>query len=159
MQKLKAVLSTALIKEKIQKFCKIRGTFLFIAFIVVYNVLISAAQQSDSVIHTHIYTFFKKIFFSIMVYHRILTIVLWDTQQDLAIYYSLHLLTPTSHSIPPQNNIYISLCAVLVKRCPVQLDKFVLLTLQIISLTITFLSLEYLILFYLVNLPNLEYWT
>ena len=45
----------------------------FIEVQLIYNVvLISAVQQSDSVIH--IYTFFF-IFFSIMVYHRILNIV------------------------------------------------------------------------------------
>ena len=45
---------------------------------LMYNaVLISAVQQSDSVIHTH--SFFN-IFFSMMVYRRILNIVLCDTQ-------------------------------------------------------------------------------
>ena len=40
---------------------------------LVYNVvLISAVQQSDSVIHIHTFVF---ILFSIMVYHRILNIV------------------------------------------------------------------------------------
>ena len=52
--------------------------FLKIYFIevwLIYNVvLISAVQQSDSVIHIYIYTFFF-IFFSMMVYHRILNIV------------------------------------------------------------------------------------
>ena len=43
-----------------------------------YNVLISAVQQSASVIH--IYTFFFFIFFSIMVYHKILNIVLCAVQ-------------------------------------------------------------------------------
>ena len=46
---------------------------LFYSSIVIYSVvLISAVQQSDSVIH--IYTFFF-VFFSIVVYHRILNIV------------------------------------------------------------------------------------
>ena len=43
----------------------------FIEVKLIYNVvLISAVQQSDSVIHT---SFF--IFFSIMVYHKVLNIV------------------------------------------------------------------------------------
>ena len=55
----------------------LRGPFFkklyFIEVSLVYNVvLISAVQQSDSVILT--YTFFF-IFFSIMIYHRILNIV------------------------------------------------------------------------------------
>ena len=46
---------------------------------MIYNVVaISAIQQSDSVIH--IYTFFFKIFFSIMVDHRILNIVPYAIQ-------------------------------------------------------------------------------
>ena len=45
----------------------------FIEVLLIYSVvLISAVQQSDSFIHR--YTFFF-IFFSIMVYHRILDIV------------------------------------------------------------------------------------
>ena len=65
-------------------------------------MLISAIQKSGSIIH--IYTFFF-IFFSIMVYHRILNIVPCAIQQDLvgyptnkALYNSLHLLTPASQS-------------------------------------------------------------
>ena len=45
---------------------------------LIYNVFISAIQQSDSVIHTYLYIYvysFKKIFFSITVYPRILNIV------------------------------------------------------------------------------------
>ena len=50
-----------------------KKTFFFIEVSSIYNVvLISAVQQNDSVIHIH--TFFL-IFFSIMVYHRILNIV------------------------------------------------------------------------------------
>ena len=46
---------------------------------MIYNVvLITAVQQSDSVIR--MYTFFLYIFFSIMVYHRILNIVLCAIQ-------------------------------------------------------------------------------
>ena len=50
---------------------------IFIAVELVYSVvLISAVQQSDSVIHTYIYIYmFFFIFFSIMVYHRRLNIV------------------------------------------------------------------------------------
>ena len=47
--------------------------FYFIEVWLIYSVvLISAVQQSDSL--THIYTFFF-IFFSTVVYHRILNIV------------------------------------------------------------------------------------
>ena len=46
-------------------------------------MLISAVQQSDSVIH--IYTLFF-IFFSIIVYYRILNIVPCAIQQDLVVY-------------------------------------------------------------------------
>ena len=47
--------------------------FFFIEVQLIYNVvLISAVQQSDSFIHIHAFFF---IFFSIMVYHRILNIV------------------------------------------------------------------------------------
>ena len=65
-------------------------------------MLISAVQHSDSVIH--IYTFFF-IFFSIMVYPRILNIVPCATSRTLLFIHSmcnsLHLLTPNSQSIPP----------------------------------------------------------
>ena len=47
---------------------------------VYYAVLISAVQQSASL--GHVGTFFF-IFFSVMVYHRILNIVACATQQDL----------------------------------------------------------------------------
>ena len=40
------------------------------------NVLITAVQQSDSVIHLYIYIIDIYIFFSIMIYHRILNTVL-----------------------------------------------------------------------------------
>ena len=53
----------------------IKLTYLKIYFIevqLIYNVvLISTIQQSDSIIHMYAFCF---IFFSIMVYHRILTI-------------------------------------------------------------------------------------
>ena len=57
-------------------------SFFFFAYVfkiyfmevqLIYNVvLVSGVQQNDSVIHT--YTFFF-IFFSIMVYHRIVNVV------------------------------------------------------------------------------------
>ena len=51
---------------------------------MLYNVVsISAVQQSDSVIHT--YTFFF-IFFSIMAYPRILSIVPCAAQYDFVVY-------------------------------------------------------------------------
>ena len=67
-----------------------------------YNVvLISVVQQSDLVIHVH--TFFL-IFFSIMVYHRILNIypVLYSRTLLFIhpIYNNLRLLTPNFQSIP-----------------------------------------------------------
>ena len=72
---------------------------------LIYNVvLISAAQQTDSVIHTHI--LFQIL--SIRVHHRILNIVSCVTvlvnRTVLLIYLkysSLHLLTPNSQPIPP----------------------------------------------------------
>ena len=74
--------------------------FFFIEVQLIYNIfLISAVQQSDSVIHSFL------IFFSIMVYHRILNTVLYAISRTLlfihSIYNSLHLLTPNSYSIPP----------------------------------------------------------
>ena len=63
--------------------------FFLIEVWLIYNVvLISAVQQSESVIH--IYTFFF-IFFSIMVYPRTLNIVHCTTQQNLVVhlFYSL----------------------------------------------------------------------
>ena len=49
---------------------------------LIYNVvLISAVQQSDSVIQTFFF-----IFFSIMVYHRMLNIAPCVIQQDLVIF-------------------------------------------------------------------------
>ena len=52
----------------------------FIEVQLIYNiVLISTVQQNDSVIHMY-------AFFSIMVYHRILNIVLCDVHEDLVVY-------------------------------------------------------------------------
>ena len=66
-------------------------------------MLIVAVQHSDSVIY--IYSFF--IFFSILVYHRILSIVLFPVLHSRtmlfnhSLYNSLRVLTPTSLSILP----------------------------------------------------------
>ena len=61
------------------------------SFSLIYNiVLISGAQQSDSVI-IYIYPRFK-IFFSIMVYHSILNIVLCAIQQNLVFWVFLGFL-------------------------------------------------------------------
>ena len=66
-------------------------------------MLTSPVQQSDSVIHMHTFIF---IFFSIMVYHRILNIVpcaISRTLSYLSIYSIcnvLHLLTQNSQSSP-----------------------------------------------------------
>ena len=63
-------------------------TFLFLNFILLRSYwftmlcLISAIQQSDSVMH--IYTFCSH--FPIMVYHRILNVVLCALQKDLVVY-------------------------------------------------------------------------
>ena len=58
--------------------CPFKFSFIFLNVIeveLVYNVvLISAIQQNESVIHTYF-----SIFFSIMVYHRILNIVQYRT--------------------------------------------------------------------------------
>ena len=57
--------------------------FIFLKYSWFYNILISAVQQSDSVIHR--YTFFF-IFFSIMIYPRILNIAPHAIQEDLVVY-------------------------------------------------------------------------
>ena len=57
--------------------------FSFIEVYLIYNVvLVSAVQQSDSLIHIYIYIF---IYFSIMVYQRILNIVPCAIQWDLVV--------------------------------------------------------------------------
>ena len=71
-------------------------------------MLISGVQQSDPVMrtdtHTHTHTFFF-VFFSIMVYHRILSIVPLLCSMALlfihSVYNSMHLLIPHSQSFPP----------------------------------------------------------
>ena len=51
--------------------------FLKIEVQSIYNVVsVTAVLQKDSEIHTHTHTFFFKIFFSVMAYHGILSIVL-----------------------------------------------------------------------------------
>ena len=66
------------------------NSVFFAEVYLLYNVVISAIQQSDSVlyiyiyIYTHTHTLFF-IFFSIFV-HRILNIVLSAIQQDLVAY-------------------------------------------------------------------------
>ena len=71
--------------------------YLFVQVELTYNiVLISAVQRSDSVIH--IYILF--IFFSIMVYHKMLNMVPCAVGQDMLFIHSghnsLHLLVPNS---------------------------------------------------------------
>ena len=71
--------------------------YLFVQVELTYNiVLISAVQRSDSVIH--IYILF--IFFSIMVYHKMLNMVPCAVGQDMLFSHSghnsLHLLVPNS---------------------------------------------------------------
>ena len=67
-------------------------------------VLISATQQSDSVIHLYIFFF---MFCSIVIYHRILIefFVLYNRTLLFIhpLYNSLYLLTSISHSSPPHN--------------------------------------------------------
>ena len=60
-------------------------TIYFIEVWLIYSVvLISTLQESDSVTHIHIYIL--HIFFSIMVYRRILNIVPCAMHQDLLVY-------------------------------------------------------------------------
>ena len=75
--------------------------FYFIEVQLIYNfVLISTVQQSDSVI----YIFFSYSF-STVAYHRILNIVLCDTQQDLFVY---PFYTCQSASTNPKFPIHLS---------------------------------------------------
>ena len=53
-------------------------------WVIELNWVITTVQQSDSMIHTHTYTFFF-IFFSIMFYHRILTVIPCAIQLDLVV--------------------------------------------------------------------------
>jgi len=75
-------------------------------------MLISAVQQSDSVIYIYIYIYIYThtlsfIFLSLMVYHRIFSIVSCAISKTFihSVYNSLHLLIPNSHSIPPPSPI------------------------------------------------------
>ena len=78
-------------------------SFLKILVQLIYNVmLISAVQQSDSVIHIDFF-----IFFCIMVYHRIWNVVASAMEQDLRTLLFIHhvcdsWLVPNSQSFPPQ---------------------------------------------------------
>ena len=74
--------------------------FFLVKVQLIYSVvLISAVQQSASVIH--IYILF--IFFSIMVYHQLLNIAPCATQQNLVIhpFYIYQFASSNSHSISP----------------------------------------------------------
>ena len=78
-------------------------------------MLISAIQQSDSVTHTYI--FFT--FFSIMVYHRMLNIVLYS-RTLLSIHFlcnSLYLLIPNSQSFPPLSPLPLGNCTSVLYFC------------------------------------------
>ena len=58
--------------------------FFFLLKLLIYNVvLVSDVEKSDSV--TYMYMFFF-VFFSIIVYHRILNVVTCSIQQDLVAY-------------------------------------------------------------------------
>ena len=102
-------------RYKISKFTRIvqfnHGFFeiYFMEVQLIYNfVLISAVQQSDSVIdlciYMHIYVciYIYSIFFPVMAYDRILNRVPHAPQEDLiySIYSSSHLLIPNSQSLP-----------------------------------------------------------
>ena len=69
-------------------------------------MLISAVQQSDSVIYIYTHTF-SFIVFSLMVCHRIFSIVPCAISKTFihSVYNSLHLLIPNSHSVPPPSPI------------------------------------------------------
>ena len=73
------------ISHFLHKICKVSFAFSFLIEVsLIYNiVLISAVQQSDSVIHIHIFFF---TFLSILVYPRTLNMVPYAIQQDLIVY-------------------------------------------------------------------------
>ena len=73
---------------------------IFIEVQLIYNANYYHTAKWFSFTYIYIYTCFFNILFSIMVYHRILNTFLYVIQQGHYIYKSLHLLTPTSHSIP-----------------------------------------------------------
>ena len=64
-------LRTLLMLSGIKSYCGFLISF-FIKISLIYSVLISAVQKSDSVMHIYPFVF---IFFSIMIYLRILSIV------------------------------------------------------------------------------------
>ena len=70
------VLSVSAVQQNKSDICICIPALFWISFPLIYNVvLVSAVHQSDSV--THIYIHFK-IFFSIIVYFRILNIVPYE---------------------------------------------------------------------------------
>ena len=78
----------------------------FIEVQSIYNVLIFALQQSDSVIH--IYPFFF-IFFSIMAYPRILNIVPCAVQYDLVFIRCAYFLITYFLHLPTDSMSYMGL--------------------------------------------------
>ena len=78
----------------------------FIEAYLIYNVLISAVEQRDSVVHTYIYIYiYIYMFFFILVYHKILNIVPCAILQEpccLSILYTIYL-----QSILFQKDAYI----------------------------------------------------
>ena len=80
------------------------GWFTLLCYFLLYKV-IRLYTHTHTYIYIYIYIF-KKIFFSIMVYHRIVNIVPYTYKKTLLfihpLYNSLHLLTPSPQSIPPQ---------------------------------------------------------
>ena len=79
-------------------------------------MLISVVQQSDSVIHIYIFLY---VFFSVMIYDRILNMVLYSRILLLVhpVYTSLHLLVPNSQSIPSSLPLSPSATASLFSLC------------------------------------------
>ena len=75
--------------------------------IVILQCCVNFCYTAKWFSYTYIHSFF--IFFFIMVYHRILTIVPCAAYSGTlfihSIYSSLHLLTPTSHTILPPNSL------------------------------------------------------
>ena len=93
-------------KSEVRKFHRIWITkldfcFFYIEVWLIYNVLVSSVQQSDSFIYTHIYMYIYFRFFSIIGYHKILS-SLWYTYCGRSllftyfIYSSVYMLIPNS---------------------------------------------------------------
>ena len=92
----------------IQLKCKINFKHLIEVQLIYSVVLISAVQESDSVMHIYIFSCIYiciYIFFSIMVYQRILNVVAYAIQKTLLFIHpintALHLLIPNFQSFPP----------------------------------------------------------